>query len=961
MNCRIDSIKVQDFRGIRRLSLSIKGRNLIVVGENGSGKSSIVDAIEYFFAGRIEPLEGRADVKKRQCIPNLRGGSPKVAVDLRGLSQSVSLSYPRRSAGIPRSLRPFFDQIARQTFVLRRHQVLGFINARDAERYQRISKLVGLGALDGIDKRWRKAHRRTKRQLASLEGEYERTLDRLSDLLDRRIETEKALVRVINHRLADQGLDPIQRQETLHWRLEALRRSTKSPGRTREAESLQELHRAITQTAEALKELQEETAKLRQVFVAFWQKTEVLEDASLEPLLTEGYRVLQANADLSNCPLCEAPIPDYAALLRRLDERVTDLHELTENRRRVRRQRAAVERKLVFVEGLIGELIEGLETHDLKSQVPAAQAALQSARRYRSALDRLEEGIVETERWQKLSSFAQFRQLLPELAVEIVEQRQRLTPSKSEDKQVGLLVTMTRVDEHWQRLREIRRAVRKASFVHQQVDLVYTELVEARKRGLKRLRAELERDFGRFYQQLHPGEGYGSITIPVQRDRRSSVALRTCYHNQAPAHPLNYFSEGHMDSLGLCIFLAFIKRFGEDLKLIVLDDVLTTIDGGHRLRVARLLAREFSGYQFVITTHDRLWAKELDRVLPDSKLVPLKPWSLEHGADCWDHPLSDWAYYEEQARKGRAQDAIGGAGRNLEKFLSRMRLNLALAVPAKRNDAYTIGDLYPIFWKWVNDHPVERLDRPRFVAELEALQSELDEVWALRNWSGAHFNDWAATVTSQEALSFVEAIRRLVAAFECPVCGSLVCYDRNVRALACPSCNPSPPPRVIYRYQTGWHETAAKLLRSGKPRVRKNAASMVQKRLMGFLHDARHRLGLPVLAVPYDEYALEDLYGPFFEWAIAHPRADVNDWEPLLKRSKGTLDAYRRGNQWKDVPNAEIKGFVDAVRQLTSLFECADCGQLLDYDQEEERYFCTACSEQEKISSPLSACWFVKG
>ena len=962
MSCKIDSIEVQDFRGIRRLCLPVEGRNLIVVGENGSGKSSIVDALEYFFTGEIQPLEGRADVKKSKCIPHLRGDSPRVAVALRGVStkQPVSVGYPKRSAGIPRSLKAFFDQVAQQTFVLRRHQVLGFINARDAERYKRISQLVGLGALDAIDRRWRKVCRDAERRLANLGDDYEKTLDRLSDLLDRRIETEKALVRVINRRLDDQSLEPIRRQETLPSRLETLRRSTQSQGKTQKAEKLHEFHKAITQTAEALKDVQEETARLQDGFGAFWQKSEALEDASLEPLLTEGYRLLQANADMSTCPLCEAAIPDYASLLRRLGERVRSLQALTESRRRVRRQKAAVERDLAFVEGLIGELTGGLEAHDLASYVPEAQAALASVRRYRSVLDRLDEGLAKTKGWPPLPSLDPFRRLLPELAFEISERRQRLIPTESGQRRVDLLVTMTRVHEQWRRLQEVRRALRKARFVHQQVALAYTELVEARKRGLKRLRGELEEDFGRFYQQLHPDEGYGTITIPVQQERRSSVALRTRYHEQRPAHPLNYFSEGHMDSLGLCIFLAFIKRFGGVLKLIVLDDVLTTIDAGHRLRVARLLAREFSDYQFVITTHDRLWAKELDRVLPDTQLIPLKPWSLEQGADCWEHPLSDWAYYKEQARKGRPQDAIAGAGRNLEKFLARMRLNLALAVPAKRDDAYTIGDLYPVFWKWVDHHPVERPDRPRFVEELEGLQRELDEVWALRNWSGAHFNEWAATVTSQEALTFVEAIKRLVTAFECPVCDSLVCYNRHVRALTCPNCHPSPPPRVVYRYRIEWYEKAVGLMQSGKPQIRGNVVPMVQGDLANFLHDVRHRLGLPLPAVPYDEYELDHLYEPFFAWATAHPRAGVDAWEPILRRSKETLDAYRQSSQWKDVPDAETEAFVHAIRQLTSLFECADCSQLLNYDDEEERYFCAACNQEETIPSPVSACWFVR-
>jgi hypothetical protein len=313
---------------------------------------------------------------------------------------------------------------------------------------------------------------------------------------------------------------------------------------------------------------------------------------------------------------------------------VATLHDLTESRRRVRGQKAAVERNLMLAEDLVGDLTEGLKAHDLTTHVPAARAVLESIRRYRNVLDRLNEGIVETECWQQPPSLAQFRQLLPELAYEISERRQQLALADADEKQVELLVIMTQVHEQWQQLQRIRRGLGKAGFIYQQVDLVYTELVESRKRGLKRLRDELEEDFGHFYQQLHPGEGYGAITIPVQQERRSSVALRTRYHKQRPTHPLNYFSEGHMDSLGLCIFLAFIKRFGGDLKLIVLDDVLTTIDAGHRLRLARFLAREFSDYQFVITTHDQLWAKELDRILPDAKLVSLKQWSLQRGVDC---------------------------------------------------------------------------------------------------------------------------------------------------------------------------------------------------------------------------------------------------------------------------------------------------------------------------------------
>ena len=114
MNCKIDRIQAQSFRGIRHIHLPVDGRNLIVVGENGAGKSSIVDAIEYFFTGKIQPLEGRADVDKRKSIPNLNGGTTQVGLALRGAptTSGVALPYPGRSRAIPRALKPLLGLAA---------------------------------------------------------------------------------------------------------------------------------------------------------------------------------------------------------------------------------------------------------------------------------------------------------------------------------------------------------------------------------------------------------------------------------------------------------------------------------------------------------------------------------------------------------------------------------------------------------------------------------------------------------------------------------------------------------------------------------------------------------------------------------------------------------------------------------------------------------------------------------
>jgi predicted ATP-dependent endonuclease of OLD family len=55
---RIEKIHIHEFRGIRELILDLKGQNFAACGPNGTGKSGIVDAIEFALSGNISRLSG---------------------------------------------------------------------------------------------------------------------------------------------------------------------------------------------------------------------------------------------------------------------------------------------------------------------------------------------------------------------------------------------------------------------------------------------------------------------------------------------------------------------------------------------------------------------------------------------------------------------------------------------------------------------------------------------------------------------------------------------------------------------------------------------------------------------------------------------------------------------------------------------------------------------------------------
>ena len=50
---KIDTLHIENFRGLKNLTLQMNRKTFAVHGPNGSGKSGIVDAIEFVLTGKI--------------------------------------------------------------------------------------------------------------------------------------------------------------------------------------------------------------------------------------------------------------------------------------------------------------------------------------------------------------------------------------------------------------------------------------------------------------------------------------------------------------------------------------------------------------------------------------------------------------------------------------------------------------------------------------------------------------------------------------------------------------------------------------------------------------------------------------------------------------------------------------------------------------------------------------------
>ena len=165
----IDKIRIHNLRGIKDVTIDLCGNNFLILGDNGTGKSSIIDCVELFFTKSIDKLAGRQEVPLKDVIP-FAGSNHERSVEIQflGADKFTKLVYASTSVRLPppNGYEVFFERAENRPIILHRYQLTRFIENRPAERYKQISSLIGLEELDQIVSTWRKVVLEIRKEIA---------------------------------------------------------------------------------------------------------------------------------------------------------------------------------------------------------------------------------------------------------------------------------------------------------------------------------------------------------------------------------------------------------------------------------------------------------------------------------------------------------------------------------------------------------------------------------------------------------------------------------------------------------------------------------------------------------------------------------------------------------------------------------------------------------------------------
>ncbi|UWQ46868.1 AAA family ATPase [Leisingera aquaemixtae] len=786
---RIKMIKIEEFRGIRELSLDLEGDNFGICGPNGTGKSGVVDAIEFCLTGNITRLSGQGAGEL-----NVRGHAPHVdqrdnpdkatvtiAASIPALGKDVTI---KRSVKSPRtvSITPNDSAIEavveelrmHPEFALSRREIAKYIVTPPARRSDDVQNLLRLDHIGRLRSSFVTYANTCKRDANEAERSRKRAEDDLKRALELPSLDRKELLKRANE----------QRRVLGQAEIAELKPDTNFKDGLDEGEDDNVKKPAISKKvaladlkslADAISTGEPETQRQpRQDALEALEKLKEDEKALLHArqhgLISTGLELVDADA----CPLCDKPW-DAEELRAHLEEKLLSAEAMGTLLKAISGDLEVVSGEIA---GRIAAMKKAADYADklepkiaraaLDAEAQALQELIDGLQAFAEDPAKIDEALsVVTAEWWTPEAYAQ-------TCLEEVHKAVSALPDRSaNDKAVSFLTELqVRYDQLLAVTKQAKAMASRnkiAQKVHSHYDTVSNSVLEG-------IYDAVAKEFTDFYKAINDDEGK---FVGELKAEPAKLSFNVDFYGRGTFPPGAYHSEGHQDGMGLCLYLALMKHtLGDKFTFAVLDDVLMSVDTGHRREVCRLLKTKFPNTQFILTTHDKVWLQYMRTEGLIKKGQFFGGWNVDTGPRIWDD-TDIWTEIDGALAKNDVPRAAALLRRYLEYIATVLADNLRAKVEYRSDANYDLGDLWPPVtnrWRdrlkqgvktaahWGHDSVKDELEK-RLAKAVELIKKTNAEQWAINK--SVHFNEWE-NFTVSEFKEVADAFKALLEHIRCP-------------------------------------------------------------------------------------------------------------------------------------------------------------------------------------------------
>jgi hypothetical protein len=771
----IDSLSIRGVRGIREeIRLQLKGNSLLVRGDNGTGKSSIERALRWALIGEEEPTSEspfttESSYRKHVLVPP---DFPQVGVTF---TDGSGITVQHGGVKFDGDGSLYRDACRTGMPFLRRSELLDVLVSRPVDRFQYFESFLGLqyvdGALEGLADMRATLERRATGLRTTLEQEFGALLPLLPHGMRPPTNSVRDFEQIAielaeKHSLAKNGDEWEDAKETVVQAATLGAQGALEEKRgallTLRADFLSFKSGPLGEPPPALEAIEKRRKALERQTV----------EADLEQLIKHAVAHFRVHSR-ERCPICRQLV-DWETTLTNLESRDQELAEYRAVLQEFERTAEGWSSLWSRFKELVSRLSSLLDYHD------DPYSWLGDPPRGLDLLQSLEDSSREA-RWGKLQvvdtgALNTYVQEAVQRAVERIDDALAAIPTSESLPEIRLLAALfEKLSAKRTELRLLEKEEQRVAPHLKYVTFVYEAIRKARQDVAREILTQIRETVSAYYFAIHPreqpDEATGAPSIDVQRHASGTAFVRGEFSGQSVKDPQWVYSDGHLDTVGICIFLA-LRRFKgqqpDDPKLLVLDDIILSIDLGHARRLIELLKTEFSDHQLLILTHNGLFAYWCANLMPGLRKFEIKGWTLEGGPR-----IGEYADAKEKLISTIDQGSPKEIGLCLmalmDEWLFEARFVYAVAVPAKYGEQYTLTEIWEPFAK-----TLKKLGQSLGTDLGGALPivEHLKDLPAIRNTLAAHENEFAREFPRETIAEVAGAAVKLIDALYCTNCRS---------------------------------------------------------------------------------------------------------------------------------------------------------------------------------------------
>ena len=784
---RLKNIQIDEFRGIRNLDLAPAAKNFGICGPNGTGKSGVVDAIEFCITGDVTRLSGQGSaglsVKAHGPHVDQRSYPEKASVTITAEIPSLGKDVTIRRAvknpskvtitpSDPKIKRVVDDLQTHPEFALSRREIIKYIITPPGRRSEDVQTLLRLDHIEKLRKSFTTFS--NKRKTEANESRHVRAVAETD------LKNALGLVRLEQSLVL--GAVNVKRQFLCLPVLTELNNVTSfkagiaspQPGaqatvaKATALADVSALEFAVTAGEPTQLAQHRESAKIALEKLKGDGKALAL--ARHHGFFTTGLDLVTENA----CPLCDTEW-DGEELRAHLRKKLLGVQEIEETLGALRASLNAIR------QALAGRLqaVERLKEHAGRLKPPVDTAALDT---YMAALKNADTALKifvsdHTDPEPALQAVAA-TWWLPgadqQVAIAACKAAINALPDTSAEDQAREYLIVAQ--DRYEKLLMATKGAKEVDARRNVAEKILKHYNDTCTKVLEGIFEKVATDFTNYYRVINRDDEdkfVGSLKAAPAK-----LNFDVDFYGRGLFPPGAYHSEGHQDGMGLCLYLALMKHtLGDKFTFAVLDDVLMSVDAGHRRDVCRLLKTEFPNTQFILTTHDRIWLQYMKTEQLIARSQSFGGWTVDAGPRVWDDD-DIWVEIQNELDKNDVAKAAALLRRYLEYTATILADKLRARVEFSGDARYDLSDLLPHVlkeWKkrlengeksaqsWKRAEEKVKIANLRAKAKVLVAKTNTEE-WAIN--PSVHFNKWE-NFQAYEFKDVVDAFKGLLEHLRC--------------------------------------------------------------------------------------------------------------------------------------------------------------------------------------------------